>query len=164
MTDELEKAFEKLTQTSIEELKSEWVAKKKGNKSWKPSALLNTHDKPEGYQLRWVNTQDPANLARRKADGWVPLSSVTNTKTGHERPGHIEDGKPLTTVTEYRGSVLMALPDEDYQEHREFFNQMTRRQTAGLREKAEAENRAKAQHGTAAQIYGETSIERTIIK
>lgn len=143
---------------------SEIKEAKKGKKSWKPAALLDTHDKPEGYQLRWVNTLDPANLARRQADGWRPLSSVTNKKTGHDRPGHIEDGKPLTTVTEYRGSVLMALPDEDYQEHREFFNEQTRRQTAGLRERFEAENRAKAQRGTAAQIYGETSIERTIIK
>lgn len=132
---------------------------KKGRKSWRPAALLNTHDIPEGYQARWVNTADPANQARRFADGWQPLSSVTNTKAGHVRPDHIEDGKPLTTVTEYRGSTLCVLTNEDYREHREHFNEMTRRQTAGLREKAEARNRDQARSGMAAKIYGKTIIE-----
>lgn len=132
---------------------------KKGKKSWRPAALLNTHDIPEGYQARWVNTQDPANAARRRADGWTPITDVTNAKAGHVRPDHIEDGKPLTTVTEYRGSTLMVLPDEDYREHREFFNEQTRRQTAGLREAAEQRNREKAQSGMAAKIYGKTIIE-----
>ena len=132
---------------------------KKGKKSWKPAALLNTHDKPEGYELRWVDTSDPANYARRKADGWTPVSQITNTKTGHDRPDHMGDGKPLTTVTEYRGSVLCALPTEDYQAHREYFAQMTKRQTAGLRDQAEANNRAKATRGMAAELYGKTIIE-----
>lgn len=134
-------------------------SKKKGRKSWKPAALLDTHDKPAGHQLRWVNTQDPANYARRKADGWVPVSQISNAKTGHVHPGHIEDGKPLTSVTEYRGSVLCALPDEDFIEHREFFQEQTRRQTAGLREKTEVENRKKANSGTAAKLYGKIIIE-----
>lgn len=132
---------------------------KKGKKSWKPAALLNTHHIPEGYQARWVNTSDPANAARRHVDGWRPISSVTNTKAGHDRPDDINDGKPLTTVTEYRGSTLMVLPNEDYQAHRDFFNEQTMRQTAGLQEKLEAENRAKAQRGTAARLYGKTIIE-----
>lgn len=126
---------------------------KKGKKSWKPAALLNTEKVP-GYQSRWVNTQDPANYARRRADGWVPYSQVTGSKELHDRPSHIEDGKPLDTVTEYRGSVLCLLPDEDYQEHRDFFNEQTRRQTAGLRDKAEADNRKRASGGMAAKIYG----------
>jgi hypothetical protein len=132
---------------------------KKGNKSWKPAALLHTHDIPEGFKARWVNTADEANYARRYADGWRPISSVTNTKAGHLRPNHIEDGQPLTTVTSYRGSTLCVLPDEDYEAHREYFNEQTRRQTAGLREKAEADNRAKARGGLAAKIYGKTVIE-----
>lgn len=132
---------------------------KKGKKSWKPSALLLTHDIPEGFQARWVNTSDPANYARRYADGWRPINSVTNTRAGHVRPEHIEDGKPLTTVTEYRGSTLCVLPNEEYQEHREYFNEQTRRQTAGLWDKAEAENRAKARGGMAAKLYGKTHIE-----
>jgi hypothetical protein len=132
---------------------------KKGRKSWKPAALLNTHNIPHGYQARWVNTLDPANHARRLQDGWRPITKVTNKDAGHVRPELIEDGKPLSTVTEYRGSVLMVLPQEDYDEHRAYFNEMTKRQTAGLREKAEAENRARARSGTAAEIYGKTIIE-----
>lgn len=131
---------------------------KKGRKSWKPAALLNT-DKVPGYQSRWVNTQDPANYARRRQDGWVPYSEVMRGKKVHERPGHIEDGKPLDTVTEYRGSVLCLLPDDEYQAHRDYFNEQTMRQTAGLQEKLERENRAKAQSGTAAKLYGKTVIE-----
>ena len=134
-------------------------AKPKGRKSWKPSAILDTHNIPKGFTARWVNTSDPANYAKRHADGWRPISSVTNKEAGHVRPEYIEDGQPMTTVTEYRGSTLCVLPDEDYQSHREFFQEQTRRQTAGLREKAEAQNRANAQHGEAAEIYGKTIIE-----
>lgn len=131
----------------------------KGRKSWKPSALLTTHNIPEGYKARWVDTKDAANYARRYQDGWRPLSSVTNQKAGHVHPNRMDDGKPLDTVTEYRGSVLCVLPDEDYREHREFFNEQTRRQTAGLREDAEKRNRANAQRETAARLYGRTIIE-----
>ena len=132
---------------------------KKGKKSWKPSALLNVVNKRPGRQYRWVDTKDAANYARRIQDGWVPESSVTDRSVSHERPDHIEDGKPLTSVTEYRGMALCSIPDEDYQEHREFYKNMTMRQTAGLQEKLEAENRAKAQLGTAARLYGKTVIE-----
>ena len=131
---------------------------KKGKKSWKPSALLHTKKMP-GHQSRWVNALDPANYQRRMADGWVPDSKINGGGNLHERPGHIEDGSNLTSVTEYRGMVLCHIPDEEYQEHRDYYNEQTRRQTAGLWDKAEAENRAKARGGMAAKLYGKTHIE-----
>lgn len=137
--------------------------KPKGKKSWQPSALLPTPDVP-GFQKRFVNVKDPDNLARRLADGWKPYSEVTNGKAKPVASETLGDGRPLTTITEHRGSVLMVLPEEEYQSHREFFQNQTKRQTAGLRQRAEAKNRNRAQAGEAANLYGEISIERTIIK
>lgn len=137
--------------------------KPKGRKSWQPTALLPTPDIP-GFQKRFVNVKDPDNYARRLADGWKPYSEVTNGNARAIPSETLGDGKPLTTVTEHRGSVLMVLPDEDYEAHREYFRGQTKRQTAGLRQRAEARNRVRAQAGEASNLYGEISIERTIIK
>ena len=137
--------------------------KPKGKKSWQPSALLPTPDVP-GFQKRFVNVKDQDNLARRLADGWRPYSEVTHGGAKPIASDALGDGKPLTTITEHRGSVLMLLPDEDYEEHRAHFRNQTKRQTAGLRQRAEAKNRHRAQAGEASNLYGEISIERTIIK
>jgi len=131
----------------------------KGKKSWKPSPLLQVENKNPNYEYRWVDTKDPANWAKRYADGWRPATSLNGSRAQHERPEYVQDGKLLDTVTEYRGSTLCVLPKEDYEEHREYYRNQTRRQTAGLREDAEAKNRANARNGLVAQLYGKTTIE-----
>lgn len=136
---------------------------KKGKKSWKPSAMLSTPDYP-GFQKRMVDTTNPDNYARRLSDGWKPVNQVTNGKAKAVLSEDIRDGKPMTSVLEHRGSVLMLLPDEDFEEHREYFREQTRRQTVGLRQKAEQRFQNRQRGELTAELYGETSIQRTIIK
>lgn len=131
---------------------------KKGRKSWTPASRLTVTGKREGYVQRWVN-KEPGNYQKRRADGWEPVNGTSGSGLKHDHPNLTGDGKPLTTAVEYRDMVLCELPEEDYREHREYYAEQTRLQTAGLKRKAEQENAANAQGGQAARIYGKTIIE-----
>lgn len=102
---------------------------KKGNPSWKPASLLTT-DKVQGYRLRWLD-KDPANLDKKRREGWQFVSEI-NAKGTHDNPETIQDGKPLTSVTEYRELVLAAMPEDMAQGREEYFRDRTKAQTAGL--------------------------------
>lgn len=124
------------------------ASEKKGNKSWKPAQKLSIVDKKAGYVYRWCD-KDPANLLKRKADGWVMASDLHGHKAKQEAP----EAKDLTSVTEYRDLVLMAIPEEDYQSHRDYYEEQTRKQTVGLKDRVKQDARQGAT-GKAADIHG----------
>lgn len=131
---------------------------KKGRRSWKPAQKLNLNKKLPNHEMRWVD-KEVGNYQRRLADGWVPISKVTSTEIAHDHPNLVGDGKPTGSVIEYRDMELMAIPKEDYEDHREYFRKQTEAQTAGLRKTAERENAANAKGGDPARIYGKIVIE-----
>ena len=131
---------------------------KKGRKSWKPADRLRVDGKIPGYVLRWVD-KESGNYAKRVGDGYVPISGVTGAKVKHDNPDLVGDGKPITSLTEYRNMELMAIPEEDWLAHREYFAEETRKQTASLRKRAEQDNASNAKGGDPARVYGKTIIE-----
>lgn len=131
---------------------------KKGRPSWKPASRLSVSGKREGYVQRWVD-EEPANLQRKKADGWNPVNGTLGSHVKHEHPDLTGDGKPLGSTVKYRNMVLMEIPEEDYKAHREYYAEQTRLQTVGLKARAEHENAANARGRAAAQLYGKITIE-----
>lgn len=122
---------------------------KKGNTSWKPAARLIAKI-PPGYRGRWVD-KDPANMAKKLAEGWEianPTNGTHGASAQHQPTKLVQDGKPLTSVTEYRESVLMLTPEENAQARERYFSDLTRQQTAGLKRKAEGDDQSNAaKHG-----------------
>lgn len=121
---------------------------KKGRKSWKPAQKLSIVDRKPGYEYRWCDS-DPSNILKRKADGWVMATELSGHRTKQEDPS----AKDLTSVTEYRNMVLMAIPTEDYEAHREYYAELTRKQTSGLKDRVKQEARS-ASTGKPADIHG----------
>ena len=124
---------------------------KKGKKSWKPAQRLKVAGKNPDYEYRWIDATDQDNLRRKQEDGWVPVSELH----GHTA----ENGeKHPTSVLETRGSVLHAIPKEDHQLHREYFQNKTKKQTVGLKKNLlnEAE---RASPGASRSIHGTIVIE-----
>ena len=124
---------------------------KKGNKSWRPAQRLRVTGKNPDYEYRWIDASDPDNLRRKQEDGWVPASELH----GHTA----ENGeKQMTSVTESRGSVLHAIPKEDYQMHRDYYQERTKKQIAGLK-KTLVDEAEKARPGASRNIHGTIVIE-----
>ncbi len=102
---------------------------KKGKPTWRPAAKLDVESKLHGYRLRWVD-KDPMNVRKKSDEGWVPVNG-TNGKVEHVQTDDISDGKSLDTVTQYKEVVLMALPEELGLARDQYFEEKTKRQTAG---------------------------------
>ena len=68
-------------------------------------------------------------MLRHHANGWRPVSKLTGGQPEHTAP----DKSPLTSVTEYRELVLCAIPREEYELHREYYQERTLEQTAGIK-------------------------------
>ena len=129
--------------------------KKKGKKTWAPAAMLGVVDRKPGFRHRWVN-KDPMNLQRKQAEGWIMADSTTGSE--HEHPGQVEDGKPLTSITEYRELVLMAVPEDIAKSRDDYFREKTEKQTAGLKKSLQSDIDATGVSGTEA-TYGKVVIE-----
>jgi len=128
------------------------TAVKKGRKSWKPAQKLSIVDKKPGYEYRWCD-KDPANLLKRKADGWVMASELH----GHKAKQEEATEKGITSVMEYRDLVLMAIPEEDLQSHRDYYEEQTRKQTVGLKDRVK-QDAQKGAAGKSADIHGSIVI------
>ena len=131
----------------------EQVTEKKGKPSWKPAAALKAKPIP-GYRTRWTH-KDPINIQRKEAEGWVMVNSETGLTSEHEHPEDIESGTPVTSVTEYRELVLMALPEEDGQARDAYFTEQTDKQTAGLKKVLQSD----LKKGGKAEVHGKIIIE-----
>lgn len=128
---------------------------KKGKPTWKPAAMLNVTKTIDGHRARWVHN-DRQNILRKQAEGWVFANEITGIKREHEHPEKVEDGHSLTTTTEYRDMVLMALPEEMAKAREEYFNEKTEQQTRGLKRDLEKEMR---NGENTAAIHGKIVIE-----
>ncbi len=128
---------------------------KKGKPTWKPAAMLDVAEKVPGYRLRWADN-DALNLQRKKSEGWVFASTISGVNAEHEHPEKTGDGHSMTSVTEYRDLVLMALPEDLAEARDAYFTEKTDLQTVSLKREAE---KAASEVGPAASIHGKIVIE-----
>jgi hypothetical protein len=132
------------------------MPRKKGKPTWKPAAMLDVVDKKKGFRMRWASN-DPLNLQRKKAEGWVMANKETGIDAEHEHPEKTGDGHSMTSVTEYRDLVLMALPEELGKARDEYIEERTELQTMNL--KRNLEDDLKNKKGKSADTYGKIVIE-----
>lgn len=109
---------------------------KKGKPSWDEASTLlvyenNGHlfeEKDDGFVYRW-EMNDPPRLQIQQARGWEIVSAVSNDSTSRGTEGDtIDDGKPLTTVNEYRELIRMRLPKHLANERRDYMEQKADKQ------------------------------------
>lgn len=133
---------------------------KKGKPTWRPAEQLLVDNKDPNFVYRWC-AKDPANLARKRAEGWQPVNGLTGMSADHERPETVMGGSPLTGVTEYRELVLMALPKDIAEARRAHFNEQTDRQARGVKDRLthEISSAARAEQADRAETYGRIVIE-----
>lgn len=103
---------------------------KKGKASWKPASLNVFSDLDPDFRYRMLR-KDPENLAKKKQEGWIIASGVTDSAE-HKEPGYIGDHNALTSVTEGKDWILGKLPNEIAEARDEYMNSETERRTMGL--------------------------------
>lgn len=135
--------------------------KKHGNRSWKPAQMLELHDKKPGLHYRWTDATEDLNVKRRLAEGWDFVTNVKSNSAKHNRPNKATDGRPLTSTTDYAELTLMAIPEEEYQEHRAFYREQTRRQTLSIKGdfQGQLDQAARQEGAPRAQAHGKIVIE-----
>lgn len=127
--------------------------KKKGKISWKPAKRMELIQKTPGFTYRWCD-KDPFNIQKKEADGWSIASKVRGNEANNGAPQG-------TSITEYRELVLMAIPDEEYAAHREYFHEKTLKQTVGLKKKlaGDVADGAATSRSSTAPIHGSIVID-----
>lgn len=97
---------------------------------WKPASRLGDITGPEGYRLRWCDS-NPDNIAKKEAEGWVILdkSKFPDLKgSNYER--QTTDSEGLTkTVLKRNELIAMVLPEEAALERTEYYRQETEDRT-----------------------------------
>lgn len=133
---------------------------KKGKRSWAPAQKLEVRNKKANLRYRWVS-KDPENVDRKLAEGYTFANKTTGAQAEHMKPGAVSDGQELTTATEYREMVLMAVPEETAQARQEYFQELTDKQTVGLKGALQRDvERSAHEHGApTSPIHGKLTIE-----
>lgn len=130
---------------------------KKGKPTWKPAAIVNVKPR-EGYTPRMIN-KDPDNLARKQAEGWEIESGVNSQKSSQTQGyGRINDGTPLTSVTERHDCVLGWMENDKVQARREYYQDRTKRMEEALAREAKSDM-ARATGGKGG-VHGSIQIEK----
>lgn len=111
---------------------------------------LAVSEKHPDWGYRWCNS-DSGNLERRESEGWLPVNKMTGL------PGEaVSESDGMTGAKKHRELTLMAQPQELVKAHHQRVAELTERQTAGLKEKAESE--LKRSHPDA-EVHGKIVIE-----
>lgn len=128
---------------------------KKGTNSWKPASLNEFENKESGYRYRMVR-KDPDNLARKRAEGWEPVSGINNPTASYQDPNKIEQGKGLTSVNEGKDWILHRMPEELAKQRDEYFDKKSKDRVKGLTAHLKSEM---SKTGTNAPLHGEIKID-----
>lgn len=112
------------------------VKPKKGKPSWDVASTLLVYNQrgdmfgegDDGFVYRWEEN-DPHKLQLQKSRGWQVVSdlSTTGISRGAEAD-KVDDGKPLTTVHEYKELVLLRLPEELAADRRQYMQEQADKQ------------------------------------
>lgn len=109
------------------EAKTEWR-----KPQWAPGNRLGQINVPKGFVPRWCDA-DEANLAKKREEGWIPVTKTTYPDAKHVNDGEIKEVKDGAAIDgsliKYRNMVAMMMPEELAQARREYFEDETRKQT-----------------------------------
>ncbi len=130
---------------------------KKGKPTWAPARMLDVQNKDPNYRYRWVDKSDPANVVKKEAEGWLPASSIHGAQAKHDHPEGVEDGKPLTGLTDYRELQLWTLSNEQAEAREEYFQGLADQQERGIKDSLKRDLRNPG--GSEAAVYGKVVIE-----
>ena len=120
---------------------------KHGKASWKPASLNEFNNKEDGYRYRMMR-KDAENLSKKTQEGWETVSGINGSSTKHMETGRTGDTK-MTSVQEGRDWVLGRIPEEMALERDAYYENETKRRTAGLTAhiKRELQNSGASAHG-----------------
>lgn len=142
---------------------------KKGKPSWDDASTLllyenNGHlfeEKDDGFVYRW-EVNDPPRLQIQQARGWEIVSQVSNDSTSRGTAGDsINDGKPLTTVDEYRELIKMRLPKHLAEDRRNYMQQKADKQMDAVTGTTEGHEQI---DGASRQTGGKVGRARTDVR
>ena len=129
---------------------------KKGRPSWKPASnKLNVVKKVAGFRYRWCD-KDEMNIEKKKAEGWEHVNKTTGIPGESGQRSDVPDGKSLDSTQKYRELELMALPEEVAQERDRHFQELTDKQTVGLKKTLEDDLK---KSGFKGGLHGKITIE-----
>ena len=123
--DEVE-AFEKEEKPNSKTKKKRKATKPK----WRPSSKLATLKAKRGFTARWVSA-DPAEVARKKAEGWIVMKPKDNVGPLIDQVD-VHDGKALHDGIRYRDMIAMMLPDDLKEAREEYHREQNHQAMAGI--------------------------------
>lgn len=85
---------------------------------WKPASVLPNLKARPGFTARWIRN-DAGNIARKKAEGWIPMTAKDNVGVAIE-DDTATGAQPLTNVIRYQDMIGMMLPDDLKQARQEY--------------------------------------------
>lgn len=118
---------------------------KKGTKpGFQPANRQGTLKAKLGFTARWVRN-DPANIARKRQEGWVIMKPEDNIGT-YEDLSDVTDAKPLYNGIRYQDQIAMMLPDDLKSSREQYYREETRQTTEAMLRKTDTQFK---QHGVA---------------
>ena len=103
--------------------------------SWKPAHDLPSPAPQDGYKFRWIRASmmgqaDPANMARARREGWVPCKASDHPEISSDFAAF--GLTPASDLIEIGGLVLCKTTQETADSRREYYEDMTQRQTQSV--------------------------------
>jgi hypothetical protein len=103
--------------------------------SWKPAHDLPSPAPQDGYKFRWIRAammgqSDPANMARARREGWVPCKASDHPEISSDFAAF--GLTPASDLIEIGGLVLCKTTQETADARREYYEDMTQRQTQSV--------------------------------
>ena len=117
-------------EVSAEQKKPRGRPKKPTKPNWRPASNLATLKAKKGFTAYWASS-DPANIARKKAEGWIVMKPEDNVGPPIEQID-VNDGTALHDGIRYRDHIAMMLPDELKEAREDYHQEENRNQMAGV--------------------------------
>ena len=103
--------------------------------SWKPAHDLPIPNPIDGYTFRWVRVSmmgqpDPANMAKARREGWVPCKASDHPEISSDFAAF--GLAPTSDLIEIGGLVLCKTSQETMEARKDYYADMTQRQTQSV--------------------------------
>jgi len=109
----------------------EVAEKKTGTKpGFKPATRLGNLKAKPGFTARWVRN-DSANIARKRAEGWIIMQPKDNIGT-YEEITDVTEARPVHNGIRYQDMIAMMLPDDLKQSRQEYYRNEVKESTRSI--------------------------------